>query len=168
MVHFYDDAPESIAKLEVRDAVERYAADAGVPLEAIFGLDSEQLRSRPVEGTWSIQEIVVHLMDTDLIAAYRMKRIIAEDQPTWDTYDENAFAARLFYNEVDAVTAAEVFRLNRRCFSSILRKLPVGAFDRIAHHPDIGEVSLSHLLRLYIHHLEHHMRFLRKKRLMVE
>src|SRR4051812_36930394 len=59
-----------------RALIELYAAGASEPQRAIRGLSRAQLNSFPIPGTWSIQQIVMHLMDSDLIASYRMKRLI--------------------------------------------------------------------------------------------
>ena len=167
MAHFYASIPETIRALTDSQAVDRYIEGAEVPGRAIAGLNREQLLARPIAGTWSIQEIVVHLMDSDLISAYRMKRIIAEDRPTLDVWDENAFAARLGYDKIAATQATELFRLNRLVMGRVLRALPSAAFERVALHPEIGELPLGALLRLYVHHLDHHMAFLQKKRAML-
>ncbi|MCH8150013.1 MAG: DinB family protein [Planctomycetes bacterium] len=167
MEHFYAQIPDDIAALSNRDGIERYDAGAAVPGEAVADLTPEQLNSFPVPGTWSIQQIIVHLMDTDLIAAYRMKRIIAEDRPVLDLYGETDFAARLHYDKADAAMVCEVFRLNRQLTAEMLRQLPDDAFDRVAQHGEMGEMSLGRFLRLYIKHLDHHMRFIREKRELV-
>ena len=167
MEHYYAQIPDDIAALSNREAIERYDAGAAVPGEAVAGLTPEQLNSFPVPGTWSIQHIILHLMDTDLIAAYRMKRIIAEDRPVLDLYDETKFAARLYYDKADADKVCEVFRLNRQLTAGMLRQLPDDAFDRVAQHGEMGEMSLGRFLRLYIKHLDHHMRFIREKRELV-
>ncbi len=88
MEHYYAQIPDDIAALSNREAIERYDAGAAVPGEAVADLTPEQLNSFPVPGTWSIQQILTHLMDSDLIATHRMKRIIAEDRPVLDLYDE--------------------------------------------------------------------------------
>ena len=43
----------------------------------------------------SIQQIVIHLLDSDLVWAARMKSIIAEENPIILGYDETKFAERL-------------------------------------------------------------------------
>lgn len=167
MGHFYHTIPEEIVALSHRAAVERFAAGADVPGEAIAGLTIQQLNAVPVPNTWSIQQIVVHLMDTDLIASYRMKRIIAEDKPALDLYDEVAFSRRLHYDRLDAQRVCAVFRLNRLNVADLLRALPDEAFGREAMHPEVGPMSLGLFLRLYIKHLDHHMAFINRKRVMV-
>jgi hypothetical protein len=168
MASFYSTTPDHIVRLSHREAVERYARGAALPAESIAGLRREAMTSFPVPGTWSIQQIVCHLMDSDLVASYRMKRIISEDEPRLDAWDESAFTRALHYHEMDPAQVCEVFRLNRQLTASILRRLDERAFDRRGLHPEAGPVTLGRLVRVYVHHLDHHLRFLRDKRRMVE
>lgn len=144
--------------------VEQYAAGAGVLGHSIKGLSREDFLAVPVPGTWSIQQIVLHLMDSDLIASDRMKRIIAEENPTIVGYDETAFSKKLFYEKLDPFVAAEVFRQNRELTAVILRHLPEEAFSRSGMHNERGKITLGELVKLYAWHLEHHLGFLRHKR----
>ena len=150
-----------------RSLIERYAAGATVPAEGIRGLGDAELNAFPVPGTWSIRQIVLHLMDSDLIGADRMKRVIAMDSPALIAYDESAFARALGYDRADVQAACEVFRLNRLLTAAILRDLPDAAFARTGEHNEAGRLTLEDLLRTYVEHLDHHMRFLREKRKML-
>jgi hypothetical protein len=147
-----------------RDSIESYAAGAGRPGEAIAGLNTKQLNAFPVPGTWSIQQIVLHLMDSDLIGADRMKRVAAEDRPTLIGYDETAYSRRLFYEELDPRAACEVFAKNRLLTAEILRRLPEADFARTGIHNERGEVSLAELVETYVGHLDHHLKFVAEKR----
>jgi hypothetical protein len=147
-----------------RSLIERYAAGALVPGEAIRGLTTAELNAFPVPGTWSIQQIVVHLMDSDLVGSDRMKRVAAENMPQLIGYDETAFAKNLHYDKLDPVQACEVFRLNRLLTATILRNLPDAAFQRAGMHSERGRETLAELLEGYADHLDHHMKFLREKR----
>ena len=49
--------------------------------QAVQGLTREDLIARPGPVDWSIQELVIHLADSDAIAIDRMKRILTEDNP---------------------------------------------------------------------------------------
>lgn len=144
--------------------IERYAAGAWMPAESIVGLKRADLIARPVPDTWSIQEIVLHLMDSDLIASDRMKRVIAEDRPTIIGYDETRFARELFYQDLDVQFACDIFAKNRILTADILRRLPESAFARTGLHNEAGKKSLADFVKGYIEHLEHHLRFVRDKR----
>jgi uncharacterized damage-inducible protein DinB len=144
--------------------IEEYARGGPRLKEALAGLSAPDLLATPVPGTWSIQQIVLHLMDSDLIASDRMKRIIAEDGPTIVGYSESAFAQKLFYDQQDPAVAAQIFELNRRLTAEILRRLPESAFARTGTHNERGRMSLREIVGMYVQHLEHHLRFLRHKR----
>ena len=146
------------------DLVEQYAAGADRMTQAIAGLSRDDLAALPVPGTWSIQQIVLHLMDSDLISSDRMKRVIAEENPTLIGFDETAFARGLFYEALDAGLAADIFAKNRRLTAEILRRVPDEAFDRFGTHSERGRVTLTQLVHGMVDHLEHHLRFLRDKR----
>lgn len=147
--------------------IERYESGADALHAVLAGLTDADLDAHPVPGTWSIREIVLHLMDSDLIASYRMKRVIAMDEPTLQPYDETLFNQRLMYQRLDANRAAEVFRLNRLLTASMLRLLPEEAFRRTGMHEETGLHTLTDLIRIYADHLDHHLKFARNKRTML-
>ena len=151
-----------------RDLIEKYAG-GGQELRASFaGLSRQQLNAFPVPGTWSIQQIVIHMMDSDLIGSDRMKRVAAEDHPTLIGYNETAFANTLFYDQLDPQVACDIFDKNRQLTAEILRRLPDASYDRTGSHNEYGEVTLGKLLKTYVEHLDHHLKFIRQKREMVE
>ena len=131
---------------------------------AIRGLTREDLTCFPIEGKWSIQQVVIHLMDSDLIATDRMKRTIAEDKPTLIGYDETKFIQHLFPDEQSAEDAVKIFDLNRRMFAKVLRKVPASAWDRVGMHNERGPTTLGKQLEYYVKHLDHHLKFIHEKR----
>ncbi|HVU88852.1 MAG TPA: DinB family protein [Pirellulales bacterium] len=147
-----------------RTWIDHYIAGADELKQAIRGLSLTERNAFPVPGTWSIQQIVMHMMDSDLIAADRMKRVIAEDHPTLIGYNETRFAQRLLYDELDAETACEIFAMNRRMMGEILKRQPDAAFQRTGHHNETGEITLEYLVKTYAGHLDHHMKFVKHKR----
>lgn len=150
-----------------RDIIERYAAGASTLGESIRGLSEADLSAFPVPGTWSIRQIVVHVMDSDMVATHRIKRIVAENRPLLIAYDETAFSQRCFYERMSLDLVCEIFEKNRLHTAEILRLLPDEAFLREGVHNQRGLVTLEAIVRGYIHHLDHHMRFLHDKRRML-
>ena len=134
---------------------------------AIKGATPEDLLAYPVPGTWSIQEIVIHMMDSDLIGTDRMKRTIAQDQPQLIGYDETAFIKNLYPAEQSIEDALTIFDLNRKMFTRILRRLPAEAFERTANHNERGVLTLGQQLKSYVNHLDHHIKFIIDKREML-
>lgn len=147
-----------------RDLIERFASGPAQLRAACAGLTPQELQARPGPGQWSIHEVVVHVADMDAIALDRMKRIIAEDNPTLLSADETAYAQRLMYHEQSLEDALALIEVGRRQFARVLRQLPREAFDRFGTHNVAGRVTLSELVQSYADHLEHHLGFILQKR----
>jgi hypothetical protein len=150
--------------MSIPTAIERFSTGATVPATWVRGLALADLDAFPVPGTWSIRQLVLHVLDSDLIAVHRMKRVIAESNPLLIGYDETLFAKNLGYERMDVSAACECFRLNRELMTQILRGLPESAFQRSGVHNQYGKLTLLDLVHTYIEHLDHHAKFLREKR----
>ena len=144
--------------------LDRYELGGRLFRVAVSGLTAEHRAARPGPGAWSLAELAAHMLDSDLVGADRIKRVIAEENPTLLAYDENAWVARLGYPEADPEEAAALFDANRRWVARILRGLPESDFARAGHHTERGRETLAELVRGYIGHLDHHLRFLYAKR----
>jgi hypothetical protein len=147
-----------------RTMIERYAAGADAVLRSIAGLSREQLAAIPIPGKWSVQQLAVHLLDSDLVGSERMKRVAAQPRPLLMGYDENLWMQNLPVSRLDAQRVGELFRLNRLLTADLLRALPDAAFARVGVHSERGIESLSDLVTGYVRHLDHHMGFMDAKR----
>ena len=149
-----------------RELIEHYAAGGEKLSLAIRGLTPDDLLCAPPAdanvGKWSIQQVVVHCMDSDLIATDRIKRMIAEDNPQLIGYDENKFVQSLFYDEQPAEQAVQIVDLNRKLFAQVLRKLPASVWSRKGTHNERGPVTAGSYLKNTVDHLDHHLTFIHK------
>jgi len=150
-----------------RSRIDIYAASGKSLSEAFQGLTCEQLFAVPVPGTWSLHQIAIHMMDSDLIGSDRMKRIAAMDKPLLIGYDESAFARLPGIDHIDTIAACRLFDQNRQMTATIFRALPDASFDRWGIHNEIGRVTLGEMIDKYIRHLDGHLEHVAKKRAMV-
>jgi len=148
--------------------IEKFAAGGEQLSMAIRGLTREDLLAVPAPdanvGKWSIQQVVIHCMDSDLIAVDRIKRMVAEENPSLIGYDENKFVQNLFYDEQDAEIAVQLVDLNRKQFAHVLRKLPDAALQRKGTHNERGVQTAGKYIQFTIEHLDHHLKFIHAKR----
>lgn len=150
-----------------RSRIEVYAAGGGKLVQAYWGLSQSQLMAQPPDGSWSLHQIAIHMFDSDMIGSDRMKRIACMPLPLLIGYDETGFANLPGTEQLSAFMAIDMFQKNRAMTATILRNLPDSAFDRCGIHSESGKVSLAEMVEKYIHHLDHHLEFVAKKRLLV-
>ncbi len=132
--------------------------------DAVGGLTPEQLRARPVEGRWSILEVLCHLADCEQFFADRMKRTIAMDRPLLIGADGFRYPGPLCYHERDVEEEIELIGITRRQMARILRRLDDEAWSRTAVHSETGLVTLRQLVFHAVRHQEHHLWFVAEKR----
>ena len=144
--------------------VERYAAGGPLLSFAVYNLTPAQEQARIAPGTLSIGELAVHLLDADLQFAHRLKQILAEDQPTLQGYDHDAWLARISADGLPAAEAAELFALHRRWTARILRRLEDKVFGRTGMHTANGRQTMAEILAYCVSHLDHHLKFIYGKR----
>lgn len=147
-----------------RTLIDSYASQADELRLWIAGLTRDQLNAHPVPGTWSIQQCVFHVLDSDLVATDRMKRVAAMDQPLLMNYDESRFAGYLAYDKRDVEAAAALFAAHRRHTAELLALLPDEAFERSGVHSVRGILTLRQLVSDYVQHVLHHRTFVLEKR----
>jgi hypothetical protein len=144
--------------------IDRYASGGAILAYAVAGLTTEQEAARPGPGAWSVAELAAHLLDSDLVHADRMKRVIAEDEPVLQAFDENAWVARLGYQAIPVAESVELLSANRRWMTRVLRGCTDADFARAGRHTERGRLTLAELLATSTHHVDHHLRFLYAKR----
>ena len=148
----------------VKTLIDRFEAGGELLKFAVGGLTLEQAQARPGPGEWSIAEVAAHMVDSDLVACDRMKRVIAEENPTLLAYDENAWIKNLRSNDLPVEESAELFAINRRWIARILRGCSEQDFARFGQHSEKGKMTLADLLATYVGHLDKHLKFIFAKR----
>ena len=132
--------------------------------QAVAGMSREQLLDRPIPGKWSTSEVVCHLADFEIVCADRIKRVIAENEPTLFGGDPDVFASRLAYHHRDLEEELCVIDSIRGQVVRILRTLRPADFQRRGIHSEAGPLTLENLLQRLIGHVPHHVRFIEEKK----
>lgn len=144
--------------------IDDYAAGPERLRQAVAGMTDEQLDAKPIPGTWSTRQVVCHVADFEPIYADRIKRVIAEDEPTFFGGDPDGFAARLAYDDRDVDEELRLIECTRRQMARILKTLTTADFRRTGNQFDDGRLDLTTLLTRVTDHLPHHVRFIEAKR----
>lgn len=140
--------------------VEIVAAIRPMPekIEALCrGLTPEQLRQRPREGEWSMKEVMAHLLKVERdVFQLRLKRIVNENCPRFESFDPEAWAAERDHRQGDFMADWRQFAEARRETVAFLQSLPPNAADRIGLSGFFGPVTLAqYATHIVDHDIEH-------------
>lgn len=111
----------------------------------VLRLPDEVIRARPTEGEWAIIEVVAHLGDTDERTVARIDRMLAEDEPKLEPYDQAALAIERNYIAMDLAEQLARFAAIRGEHVSLLEQLDDDAWRRAGHHGEHGRITVQEL-----------------------
>jgi hypothetical protein len=147
-----------------RDALlDRYGTGAAAVDDALAEATDEDLDRRPPSGAWTAREIVHHLADSESMAYIRLRRLIAEDDPVIQGYDEPEWARRLHYDRPIEPSMA-VLRSVRAASHQLLTRLTADEWARTGTHSESGAYSVDGWLGIYTEHSHDHADQIRRAR----
>jgi uncharacterized damage-inducible protein DinB len=127
---------------------------------AVAGLSSAKLRKRPAPGKWSIQEIVGHLMDTEVVYAYRWHMAFSESGAPIQAYDQARWVGEEGYQlrKWSVKAMLEHIANLRRSTLYYLERLPRGAAkERYGMHSERGKETVRRTQELIAGHDVNHL-----------
>jgi hypothetical protein len=149
---------------ERRELIAKYAGGYDQVVEALAEFSQGQLTAHPLPGKWSACEIVQHLADSEMISAIRLRRLLVEDKPVIEGYDQDLFAGRLQYNDRDMAPALAAFRAARATTLQLLEGMTEEDWRRAGTHTESGRYTAEDWLKIYAAHAHGHADQIRKLR----
>ena len=149
---------------ERNELIAKYATGYEEVAQALAGFPAESLNARPIPGKWSAREIVHHLGDSESTSAFRIRKLLAEDNAIIEGYDQDQFATRLHYNDRDMKPALEAFRAARESTVPLLRMMSEEDWQRVGTHTESGRYTTENWLTIYASHAHNHAAQIRRLR----
>ena len=149
---------------ERKDLIAKYAAGYDEVMDALKGFPADSLGAHPLPGKWSAREIVHHLGDSESFSAARIRKLLVEDNPVIQGYDQDAYATRLRYNERDMAPALDAFRLARETTMQLIDLMTEDDWQRAGTHTESGRYTTQDWLKIYAAHAHNHAAQIRRLR----
>ena len=149
---------------ERNSLIATYAAGYQEVMNALEDFPADQLGAHPLPGKWSAREIVHHLGDSESTSAWRLRKLLVEDNATIQGYDQDEFANRLRYNERDMSPALEAFRWARESTMQVIGMMTEEDWQRAGTHTESGRYTTEDWLRIYAAHAHNHAAQIRQLR----
>jgi len=118
----------------------------------VAGLSAEQLAHRPGPAKWSIQEVIAHLADDELVGGYRLRMILSSPGTTIQAFDQDVWARTGRYYARDVSSSLELFRVLREANLALLRSLSAEEWDMFGVHTERGVESIRDIAMYFAGH----------------
>jgi uncharacterized damage-inducible protein DinB len=138
---------------------EKIQAESAKKIEKLIrGVPASRLTKQPAPGKWSVAQILAHLADSEIVAAWRMRAVLGAPGTPIQAYDQDAWAAVLNYAKRPAKESLAAFRAARECNLAMLKALPREKWLLSGIHAERGEESVATIVSLMAGHDINHIR----------
>lgn len=136
---------------EYKDATDNFIA-------AARAVPPPKLHSAPSNDEWSPANIIHHLADTEAHFYIRYLRILTEDVPLTDFFDENLYPSRLKYEKRDVESSLRLLQSLRENFYNIMSNFTPDEWERKGRNTDVGEYPIIALIKKSRSHIKDHLK----------
>ncbi len=122
------------------------------------GLSRKQLWTPRGKGMWSIAQIVSHLCDAEIALSYRLRMAIAQSGSALQAYDQDTWAAALYYEKADCMQQVNLFSVLRVANASLLKHLSPKEWQHYGMHQERGKETVERMVQMLAGHDINHLR----------
>jgi hypothetical protein len=148
----------------IAELLERFRKGADLVVAALADTKPAEIDYAPDDQSWSLRQIAAHLADSEVVAAWRFRRLIADTDPMLEAFDEKLWAANLGYNWRHPADSLKSFLQLRVENHELLHHLVPACFDNAGTHPERGRVTLRDMVLINVEHAEKHAAQIRRVR----
>ena len=130
--------------------------------ELVSGLTAEQLTTHFLKGEWTVAQHVHHLADSHMNSFIRTRLILTEDRPTLKPYDQDRWAELADSGTTALEESLSILEGQHRRWVRLFESLRDSDWQRSGLHPEIDEITIDDILRLYAAHGEGHIEQIRR------
>lgn len=135
---------------EYKEATDNFIA-------AAKAIPSEKIHKSPSNDEWSPANIIHHLADSEAHFYTRYLKILTEDVPQTDFFDEEVYPVRLKYEKRDVEKSLILLQALRESFYNIMSNFTSEEWERKGKNSDVGEYPIIALIKKTRTHMKDHL-----------
>ena len=120
-------------------------------------LDHPLAARRPSEDRWSAHEYACHVRDVYRLGSYRIGLMLAEDEPTFPSWDQDQTAVEDAYAAQDPAVALDELEAAGEALAALLDAVPAAGWDRGGTRSDGARFTVESFARYVLHDPIHHV-----------
>ena len=146
-----------LGNVKGQNPLKTQAATPARIVRLLRGVPASKLRKRPEPAKWSVHEIVVHMADTEIAYAFRMRMILGAPGSPLAAFDQDAWVTSGNYPKRDVRTAITQFAALRASNIALLKCIRPDQWKHAGMHSERGEESIEMLAAMMAGHDLNHL-----------
>ncbi len=130
--------------------------------ELLANMSEDKGNYRYAEGKWTVKEVLIHLIDTEQIMAYRALSIARKDQTSLPGFDQNAYVEAVDVSGRTLKSLAEEYAITRDLSYVMFQHFDAATFERVGI-ANGNKMSVRALAHIILGHEIHHRNVLIEK-----
>jgi len=120
-------------------------------------LDRDDVAVRPSDGRWSALEYACHVRDVFVLFDERLRRMLTEDGPEFENWDQDVTAVEKRYNLQDPVLVADNLFVAGESVAATWDRVADDQWDRRGFRSDGSVFTVDSFARYFMHDPVHHL-----------
>lgn len=125
--------------------------------QSVEGISEQLITWKPGPDKWSIQEIIGHLMDSNIVNSYRIRKIFSEPVTPIVTFAHEEWVNEQQFNETPLAEILDAYDALTRYNALLLKKLTEEQWQKYGMKVE-EQISIAHIIDKFIcNHVEKHL-----------
>lgn len=130
--------------------------------EYIENIQSEKLNYRYAEGKWNIREVIMHIVDTERVFAYRTLALSRGDKERLPNFDQDQYINSFNTDHLDTPYLSKYFSTTRDSSLALFEGFASDQWNIIGHMSNYS-MKMTAIPYMLAGHLDHHLAILKER-----
>lgn len=131
-------------------------------IAVLSAIPEQQTRILHPPHTWTITQVVGHLIDCEKVFGYRAHRFACNDLRPILGMEENEWVSNLQYDRTPLVDLVKELEYARRSNCLLLNRIPAAAWNRTGS-ADSNTISVRAIAFILVGHVTHHLEIIKRR-----
>lgn len=125
--------------------------------EAVQGWTDEQLIWKAEPESWSVTEVIAHLVDHSVVIAFRLREILSGSAVQLPAFNQDAWVAGQHSNDGNVHDYLKLFQSLLEYNSGIFRRLRPEDWEKTGVNAKGDTITLPIIVQSFISHVQNHL-----------
>lgn len=126
-------------------------------VDAIAGLNKEQLTWKAAPESWSVTEVLAHLADHNIVVSFRVRDTLAGTTARLPAFDQDAWVSRQKANDGKAADILALFKHLLQYNALLFQRLTDEDWEKTAVNAKGETVRAADIVAGFTRHVHHHL-----------